>query len=755
MNLRKSKLALAKRVVVSRRLASGIQSVQPLSLFKSLLIALIIWLLALAVGSSFSSFIFQGRLAEYTGAGMQIFLISSVVLCLLCAFFSSNASVVPSPQDSPLVILAAMATNLIAIAPVAMSDEKLFMTVVAAMILSSFIIGVIHFSLGYLKMSIFMRYFPYPVVGGVLAGLGCLMLRGGLNMITDLELSRTSWTQLFSSEYFFSWMPIAVIAFALLLLLRRSGNMFILPLAVVLSLVIYILSQTFAANPASAPVAASVDAALPGNVPARPPHIFEVLRQADLGLVLSQGGDMLALLGISTFNVLIYLSATELLFRRELDFNREMEVSGAANLIAALFGGGMVGFHAVAYSSLTHLSGGNGRVVNVILAVLFLFAMAAGQAISNLFPVPIMGGLLIFLGLSFLADWLADSHSQMPRTDYLTIVAIMIVIVAFGLAWGIFCGILISISFFVLQYSQTHVVRQQFTGSKYRSRIERSLVQSRLLQSHGEKILILRLQGYIFFGTGYQLYRSIRTQILSAAEGHIHYILLDFRMVQGVDVSCAVDFRKLQHLAEASDIHIAFTNSNETIRMILSRAFEAAGEECPSFFEDLDHALEWCEESYLSESHLSELSHVPIDKQFNSHIMLRRTEIDLLQTYMKRVEIEKGETIIHQGEPSDSMFLIESGRVDIMALNDYGHNIRLRSMGAGVIVGEVGFYLSRERSASVIATEDVVLQKLDRDDLHKMEVEAPQTLAILHNFVACTLSERLTSTNHLVEELIE
>ena len=737
------------------RLHSSLIALNPVSFFKSAMMASIIWLLALAFGASYSAFMFHGRLADYASAGMQIFLISSIVLCLLCALFSSNSSVVPSPQDSPLVILATMATNMVALAPMGMSDETLFMSIVAAMILSSFIIGIIHFVMGYLNISILMRYFPFPVVGGVLAGMGCLLLKGGLTLITGLELGWANWTLLFSSEYFFSWMPIGVIAFALLLILRRSNNMLILPLAVGLSLVLYFLSQTFAAGMAGMSVLEAAAAAMPSAAPTRPLLSFEVLPKADFGLVLSQWDSMAVLLVISTFNVLVYLSATELIFRRELNFNREMEVAGAANVVSALFGSGMVGFHAVAYSSLAHLSGGNGRVTNGLLALMFLLTLAMGHAIGSLFPTAIMGGLLIFVGFSFLSDWLIDSRSQMPMADTLTIVAMMIVIVAFGLAWGIFCGILICITFFVLQYSQTHVVRQQFTGMKLRSRIERSFLESRLLQTHGEKMQILRLQGYIFFGTGFQLYRSIRSQILNAADGHIHYILLDFRMVQGMDVSSAVDFRKLQHLAETHGIHIAFTNTSEIIRLILTRTFSAADEACPRFFEDLDHALEWCEESILAESHLSDLSHVPLDEQFDSHVMLQSAEIDLLRKYLKRVKVKTGDIIVHQGERSDSMFLIESGRVDIVVTNEYDHDIRLRSMGAGVIVGEVGFYLSRERTASVVATESVILQQLDREALYRMAVDDPHALAILHNFVACTLSERLSSTNHLVEELME
>ncbi len=736
------------------RIARRSFSVSPASFFKSAWVALVIWLIALAVGASYASFMFHGRLEDYFGAGIQIFLISSIVLCLFCGFFSSNKSVVPSPQDSPLVILATLATNIVALAPAAMSDETLFMTVVATMMVSSVLTGAFHFLLGYLKISVMMRYFPYPVVGGVLAGIGALLVDGGLTLLIGQDITRHTWLQLFQAEHLIRWLPTALLAFAILLLMRLRKNVLILPLALVLSLGVFSLGQALAASSAPPPLP-DEPAALPNASGVALTLSVETLGKADLGLMLSQAGNILVLVVISTFNLLAYLSASELIFQRELNFNRELTVSGGANIVAGLTGGAMTGFPAIAYSTLTHSSGGNGRVINLMLALLFLFTLAFGTAIGNLFPREIMAGLLFFLGFSFLVDWLADARAQMPITDYVTIVAMMFVIAAFGLGWGILCGILISIIFFVMQYSQINVVRQQFTGVKYRSRIERSILENRLLRTRGESIQIFRLQGYIFFGTGFQLYRHVRSRIMNSEPGQIRFIVLDFRMVQRLDASSAVDFYKLQQLARMHNIRVVFSDASNFIHSVLIRSFRAKDVDQPNFFQTLDHAMEWCEGKILAESHLRELSHVTIERQFESHTMLRSAEISLLRKYLRRLEVQPGDVILRQGERSDSLFLIESGKVDILLRNEYDHVVRLRSMGAGAIVGEVGFYIHRPRTATIIATEPSVLQILDTDALRNMEAADPLIAATLHNFIACVLSERLTATNHMVEELME
>lgn len=748
-----SKLWPPVRIDFAQHITNRVLSSQPAAtLLKSAWVALVIWPIALATGASYACFVFSGRLGGYFGMGIQMFLVSSVVLCLFCAFLSSNKSVVSSPRDSPLVVMAAMATNIVALAPSAMSDESLFMAIVATMILSSLLIGILHFALGYMKISTLIRYFPYPMVGGVMAGIGALLVKGALAILTQQQINRDSWYWLFQAEILLQWLPIALVSLALLLLMRRRKNVAILPIALGLSLALSFLVQ--ASGESSAPAQVETAALMDASGPVFSLSL-EVLGNADLGLVLSQAGNIAALLIICTFNLLAYLSASELVFQRELNFNREMTVTGAANIVAGLLGGAMAGFPSITYSSLAHSSGGNGRLINVMLAVMFLLTLLLGTAISSIFPVEIMAGLLFLFGFGFLAEWLVDAREHIPLTDYATIVSMMIIIVAFGLGWGIFCGVLISIIFFVMQYSRIDVVRQQFTGVKFRSHNERSFLEKRLLNKSGDNIQIFRLQGYIFFGTGYQLYRRVRSRIEDAPSGQIRFIVLDFRMVQRIDASSAVDFYKLQHLASSRDIRVVFSNISDPIYSVLSHNFSAKGMPQPKFFHTLDHAMEWCEDQILAENHLSEVEQAPIERQFESHLTLRNAEIGLLRKYLKRVEVDASEVILRQGENSDSMFLIESGKVDIMLRNEHDHEVRLRSMGAGAIVGEVGFYLHRPRTATIIASEACVLQLLDSESLRKMEAEEPQTVLTLHNFVACVLSERLSATNHMVEELME
>lgn len=731
-------------------------ALRPSNLFSSITVGVVIFLIALLIGTSFSAFIFHGRLAPFVGSGIVVFLVSSIVLNLSCAVFSSDKGVVPSPQDTPVVILGAMTANLVSLAGPAMSDTALFASVVATIVLASLVSGLCFFFIGVLRISNLVRYIPYPVIGGVLAGVGWLLLQGATTVLVGEEASLLSPINLLSSEQLFLWLPVLIPALALVVYLRRSNNVFVLPIVIIAVLLVFFLGQALGLLPEQArlvPEADSLASASDSTL-----HLLNsaLWSQVDISLVLSQAGGIAVVTVFSTLNLLAYSSGIELIVGRELDFNRELTVAGIANLLSGLLGGGLVGYATVAYSTLTHRAGGNGRVVNLVVAFLLILVLLLGTSIITIFPRPILGGVLMFLGLTLLVEWLYDSRRHMPLHDYFIVGMMMLVIAALGLLWGIACGILFSVIFFVLQYSQIHVVRQQFAGDKYRSNTDRSALENRLLQESGERILIFRLQGYIFFGTGFQLYQHVRAHILAGKSREIQFIILDFRLVERVDISTVMDFTKLRHLAKTRGIHVLVTNTSKDIRDVLaSGSYSLPVDDIPYVFSDLDHALEWCEDRILADAKLDEIYHVPIADHFGNHAMVRQLEIDRLKRYMVQVEAKVGDYIAHQGDKADAMYFIESGKVDILLANEHGEVVRLRSMGAGTIVGEIGFYLSRERSATIVVTEAGVFYKIDRNSLHQMEENEPQAAVTFHAFISCVLSERLTATNRMVESLMD
>ena len=202
----------------------------------------------------------------------------------------------------------------------------------------------------------------------------------------------------------------------------------------------------------------------------------------------------------------------------------------------------------------------------------------------------------MYFGLQFMKEWLLESWFKLPRHDYVTVVVIALATALFGLLPGIALGIVVAIPFFVLEYSQMDVIKPELSANIYRSNLDRSFAQNQLLQREGEKILIFRLQGYIFFGTAYRFYEHIQSVINDEDRSPLKFFILDFKSVRGFNVSAIVDFKKLKRLTARHDIELLISSVLPHLQpVMIDGEIVERKSGMPLIFDDLDHVLERCE----------------------------------------------------------------------------------------------------------------------------------------------------------------
>ncbi len=115
---------------------------------------------------------------------------------------------------------------------------------------------------------------------------------------------------------------------------------------------------------------------------------------------------------------------------------------------------------------------------------------------------------------------------------------------------------------------------------------------------------------------------------------------------------------------------------------------------------------------------------------------LSASTLELLRTHLSWVELPGGETLVTQGEPGDAMYLIVSGRLRALALQDGGSQRMLREMGRGQVVGEMSLYTDEPRSATVVAVRDSVLVRLDKSHFNQLlEASAQVSLALTRQII--------------------
>ena len=731
------------------------QACQPRMLLRSLLTSAIIWLLMASSLPSYAELIFHGKLAGYYAAGLAIILVSVIVTVLITALFSSDHATLVVMQSPTAVIQGLVAASVVRAMPAETPPETLFATVFMVIALSSVLAGSILALLGVARAGDLIRYIPYPIVGGFMAGLGWLILNYGFVILVDLRLSLRALPLLLEGESLAHWLPAFAFAVCILLLRTRYQSTWIMPGVIIVAISLFYFWATVVVGDVGRIAAEGwllpdVTHALRWTLP--DPSAIANITPA---IVAASAGEILTLIVVFTLNLFLRAGAQEVIVKRELDLNRECIVNGAANAASALSGGGIVTYHAPISSALVESMRVNGRLVCFILAALFTLTLLMGDSIFSLIPRFIPAGLLMYFGLQFMKEWLVESWSKLPRQDYFIVAIIALATALLGLLPGIALGLVWAIVAFVLEYSRMEVIKQEYTGRYFRSNLDRSFAQNQLLQKEGDKILILRLQGFIFFGTAYRIYGHIKTRV-ARAESRYQFLILDFKSVRGFDASTVYDFKKLAVYADEHGIELLVSSALPHLQRLLAEGeIIESRQGKPAIFNDLDHALEWCESAILKEHNLQESAHIPVLQQLAERATVDNHDLGLLPKYLEKIETQAGDTIFKQGDEPDAMYFIESGRVDVLLQVQGEREVRLRSMTAGVVIGEVGFYLGKARSASIVVTESGSMQRLSNTALRRMGAEDPQAAAAVHELIASMLSDRLSTTNRLVQALVD
>ena len=135
--------------------------------------------------ASFASLIFAGSLTGFVPVGIRMALVTAVLVGFLVAVMSSCRVAIAIPQDRIVPILSLLAAGVIASMPNTSMEEK-GLAVISAVVMVTLITGLFLYALGRLRLGNMVRYVPYPVIGGFLAGSGWLLMLGGLRVAREL-----------------------------------------------------------------------------------------------------------------------------------------------------------------------------------------------------------------------------------------------------------------------------------------------------------------------------------------------------------------------------------------------------------------------------------------------------------------------------------------------------------------------------------------------------------------------------------------
>lgn len=713
----------------------------------------------LGSGIAFATLLFPGALAAGLGTGVGIILVSAAILSLILAWRSTCPNGIPLVQETSIAILASAIAGLLP-ALTALPPEARTNTVLAILGVSTAMTGLLFWLFGRLRLGALVRFLPYPVIAGFLAGSGWLLVEGGLMMITGEHGLLASARHLGDPLVQAKLIPAALFAGLMVVVLRRSSH----PLAasglmVGGAVAFYGLLSLWGIPPEQARSWTWLPT-VPGDGQVSLPLPTTLISGADWSAVASVIPAMISAALLNMLGLLLNLSGLELAQGKEIDTNAELRTSGVANLLAGGLGGAS-GYVGLSVTLLADRIGATGRSAGVATAIVILAGVAWASSLAAAMPTFLSGGLMLFLGLELLLEWLVASRRTLPRRDWMIIPVILAATIFTGFLTGLAVGLAISVILFVYTYSRQPVIRLTADGRTLRSSVDRAPAASHALNSLGTRLLVLRLQGYLFFGTVEQVVTEVKAHLTAPDSPSRTVLILDFRHVSGLDSAAVSGFSRVCGLARGLGLLVVFSHLSLPVQASLRRSGlslatpdAAAQQPLPQalMMADLDHALEYSENILLGQH--GDLSQTPAPMvQHLRDLIGNHPRLPDMVTAMTRRVLTPGETLIRAGETADELYVLAAGQVKVQIALPDGRPLRLRTMTAGAIVGEIAHYLGGRRTADVIVETPVTLYCLSRQHLMHLE-EADSGLALLfHRLLAVTLAEKLVLANRQIQSL--
>jgi SulP family sulfate permease len=324
--------------------------------------------------------------------GIHAALISGLVLSVLIGLFGSAPGMVALPQSAVVPVMAEVVSQVVR-ATEGQSPETRSATVLAAVALAAFSLGVICVVMGMCNLGTIIRYMPYPVSGGFLAGLGWLLLKNGY--LTSTLASNFSIEKALNPETIPFWGTALVLGFVLFFVQASKSPSWLMPgLIALLVGIFYVVFLVFIPTPIAELREAGWLIQASGT-PGQGGITIPLLKQyqhIDWLTILKNAVTAATLLFTALVGLLMNVNGIETAVKEDLDPNREVLLAGVSNIASMGLGGGIVGYPAAALTGIVYQNGKPGRLASFVVSGFFALALVYGLEYVSYIPRFVLGG---------------------------------------------------------------------------------------------------------------------------------------------------------------------------------------------------------------------------------------------------------------------------------------------------------------------------------------------------------------------------
>ena len=700
---------------------------------------------------SFSALMFPGELSSGVPIAIWAMLIGSSIggICIsLMTSLPPMATGIDSPTGAVLVLLST--TVGFAILSAGGSTQTAVQTAMLIFSAATLVSGAFLYGLGALRWAAYFRFVPYFVVGGFLAVTGWFLIAGGIRMATGRTLDLRMLTGGLSVADVAKFAS-AVATLAVLLVIRRwFKSPFAMPAA--------LLAMWVAGDVAlrsfgiSGPEQGWYFRSL-GSLTSWSPFAVSGATHLSWWSLAAHIPDFFAVTLVALISLVAKVSTLEVARQTSGDLDCEFRAHGIASLVAMPFGG-IISSVQIGTSRALEQAGGASRAGGIICALILGFVGLASFDLPGLIPVPIVAGLVFYLGYTFLMEGLWRLFAQHAWLDLTLASGIMLICARYGYITGVLVGIIGACLLFAISYARSGVVRRHASRAQFASNVDRSPEALQHLLKTGDAIQLYWLSSYIFFGSSEGVFERIRSDIAALPSRRVAYVILDFGMVTGADSSAMVSLTKLHNFCNKQHITLLYCSLSPSIQTAAEVSGLFGGKSVHKALPDLNVALAWCEDRMLDSAKLSvDASLAGFEMWLQDQLGSRFKSAELLG-YLDRKSTDGSQVLYREGEPADTIEFVAIGNLTVDFRTNEGANLPGRRMTTHTVVGEMGFYRRSVRSATVSSDGPTTFFTLTRANFERMRRERPDLAGAFDDFIIRVLAGRLEFANRTVAALV-
>ena len=702
--------------------------------------------LAMVLVRGLLAFTVLGTLAAPVGitAGLSAVIAGGLVYLAL----SKCVSPAVAPSSAAALLLADLVTKIARDPLWALATPEGLAGLLAVVAVCVVLMGGFQIVFGLAGLGRLAQFVPQPVLAGFMNGVAILIVLSQVPALLGLA-SLTSLRSLMDETVWSHIQPLALV-----LGLCTAGSAWAvrhwrphLPpslVALVAGSALYAALMAMAPLVQLGPTVGSLAAGKVLSVallPITAANAFELLWRHSSAVVVTAG----VLAVVTSLESLLAAASIGQITQTRHDSRRELLALGMANMVGGALGGVPLTL------SLTRVLSMTGNEVCSRKAIawstgLVALVYALGSPWLARLPVAVLAGIMLTMAAAVADRWTRQLLTQLRSGDRspelsqsLQVVALVCcVIVAMGFAAGVAAGVLLSMVLFIQSMNQS-LVRRRFDACQRPSRRIYARDQELLLHAARNKIIVLELEGALFFGSTQRL-----NEEADAVVGSCGHLILDMQRVSMIDASGAMLLEQLsRHLGERGVTLLLAGVSAQNPHGQRLRAYGCFRGSCrDDWWPDLDHAIEAAEQKLLQDAGVTEpQAALALTQTFLMRGLATDQRAQLSQRMVEQ-HVTAGSFLFRQGDPGDRLYVLTQGSISIVGGSEQQPQ-RYVSYSPGVMFGEIAMLDGGGRTADAIADSAVVVWVLTGAALDALAGEQPVLGERLMRNVATNLAERL------------